>query len=1107
VSLPEFSVRRPVTVFMITVAVTIFGFLCAQMLPVELLPDLNYPSLTIQTVYPDAAPLSVEQFVTRPVEESVGVIPGVREMRSVSRAGLSEVILEFEWNEEMDFAAMDVREKLGLVELPRDAERPKVLRFDPSLDPIIRLAFRGDRALSDLRQIAERWIKPRLEAVKGVAAAKVRGGLDAEIQVEADEDRLAALGLTLDDLAQALRAENVNRPGGQLKRTVVRETPTGRVRVEDVARVTRGHRDRDEITRSEGTETVEIALHREGSANTVAVSAAVREELEELRGQMSEDVELIILTDQSRYISDAIGQVWSAAAIGGVLAVLVLFFFLRNPAATGIIAVTIPVSVIATFLPMYKAGVTLNIMSLGGLALGVGMLVDNSIVVLESIDRHRRLGRSRRRAAAEGGSEVAGAVTAATLTTVSVFVPIVFVRGVAGQLFYDLAITVCIALVASLIASLTLIPMLSALEFSKVERRSLEQVFGGAEARSSWPVVKELLRPRYVRPTLWGRATGKLTRALMLVSWPLRLIAHLAWYLLRAPILLLLLGLRGLIALALRAIVVVWWAISWAFHAVTWPAARALDALGRSYPATLAAAIRMRWAILPVAFALFVTAVAALPLLGTNLVPDLTQGEFAFRLQLKEGSTLESSAQVVGQIENRLTGDPRFAGIFSIIGSLPSTASGRRTMGENLAQINFVLPENAGTEDELRAVERVREILELFPSVEAELVRPSVLTVRPPVAVNIFSEDLDELDVAAAEVARQLWQVPGIDDVSMTSEPGNPEITIELDRERAAALGVQADALGRSLRRQIGGEIVGEFREEEERIDIRLRASAESRDRASEIEALRFRLDNGTAIPVSAVARVTLDRGPAAIYRAGGARVAQVLAMVASADLGRTLGAVRRMLGSVALPAGVLLELTGQDEELKVSFDSLKLALALAIFMVYVVMAVQFESLRYPFVILLAVPMGIVGVVAALLLTGTNISVLALIGAVMLAGIVVNNAIVLVDAIHRRRRAGEALEPAIVAAGRERLRPILMTTATTVLALLPLALGLGAGDELRRPLAITVIGGLTVATLLTLVIIPCLYRAFSRSEEQPEIATEPQPAMAGAPGPADGAAS
>ena len=320
----------------------------------------------------------------------------------------------------------------------------------------------------------------------------------------------------------------------------------------------------------------------------------------------------------------------------------------------------------------------------------------------------------------------------------------------------------------------------------------------------------------------------------------------------------------------------------------------------------------------------------------------------------------------------------------------------------------------------------------------------------------------------------------GIADVASTSQPGNPEITVELDRERAADLGVQADGLARSLRRQIGGEVVGEFREEEERLDIRLRASHSSRDQASEVGKLRFRLENGTAIPVAAVADVRVARGPAAIHRSGGARVARVSATIGAVDLGRTLEAVRADIEQLELPAGAVAELAGQDEELEVSFGSLRLALLLAVFMVYVVMAIQFESLRYPFVILLTVPLGLIGVVGALWLTGTTISVLSLIGTVMLAGIVVNNAIVLVDAINRRRREGDELETAILQAGGERLRPILMTTATTVLALFPMALGLGAGDELRRPMAVTVIGGLSVATLLTLVIIPCLYRAFTR---------------------------
>jgi len=1085
VSLPEFSVRRPVTVFMVTIAVTVFGAISWWNLPVELLPDLSYPTLTIQTEYEDAAPSSVEQFVTRPVEEAVGVTPGVRDLRSISRAGLSEVILEFDWDSEMDFKVMEVWEKVGLAELPREADRPRVLRYDPSLDPIMRLSFTGDRRLDDLRQVAERWIKPRLEAVTGIAAAKVRGGLDPEVQVLADEDRLAALGLTLDDLAQALRAENVNQPGGtlkdwgavylvrtlhefedldQIRRTVVRETANGRVRVEDVATVRRGHRDREEIMHDAGQEAVEIALHREGSSNTIAVAAEVREELALLREEMSSDLALTVLTDQSAYISNAITSVGWAALWGGLLAVGVLYFFLRDVVSTVIIGVTIPVAVVATFLPMFKVGVSLNIMSLGGLALGLGMLVDNSIVVLEAIDRHRSLGLPRREAAFRGGSEVAGAVTAATLTTVAVFLPIVFVSGVAGQLFYDLAVTVCLSLVASLLLSLTLIPMVASIEV------------GAGRSLPPRTVLDYALAPL-------GKVGGRPLTAILL---PLRLLGRL------------LLLVAGGLVLALRLLVVgashvlgaLWWCLAWLLHVVGLVPAWGVDALGRAYPSWLGHSLRWRWAVLPVAFGVFALALAGMTSLGTNLVPDLSQGEFAFRLRTAAGSTLENTADLVSRIEGLLDDDPRFERIFSVVGSLPSTASGRQTIGENLARIDFVVAGAARADAEQAAIRRVREVLDLFPSVEAELVHPSVLSVRPPIAVNVFSDDLDDLDAAAAKVAQALARIDGIADVATTSEPGNPEITIEIDRERAASLGLQAAPLGRSLRRQIRGEVVGQFREQEERIDIRLRAAADDRNRAEDVSALRVRLDNGQTIPISAIADVTLTQGPAAIHRSSGARVAQVSAKVTQADLGKKLEEVRSAIAGSPLPGGAVAEMSGQDRELKVSFDSLKLALALAIFMVYVVMAVQFESLRYPFVILLAVPLGLIGVVAALLVTGTSVSVLALIGAVMLAGIVVNNAIVLVDAINRRHHAeGDDLVAAIVAAGKERLRPILMTTTTTVLALLPMALGIGAGSELRRPMAITVIGGLSVATLLTLIVIPCLYHALTPAPEGASVAS------------------
>ncbi len=1041
------------TVVVTTLAVTVFGYLAMLRLPIDLLPDLSYPTLTVQTLYPDAAPISVEQFVTRPIEESVGVIPGVRDMRSISRAGISEVVLEFGWDQDMDMAALDVREKVGLAQLPREVDVPRVLRFDPSLDPILRLAFGGDRPLDEMRQIAERWVKPRLEAVEGIAAAKVRGGLDPEIEVQADEDRLAAWGLTLDDLGRTLQAENVNRPGGtlkdwgsvylvrtlnefddldQIRRTVVRETPRGRVRVEDVATVTRGHRDRVEITRSGGREAVEIALHREGSANTIAVAAAVREELATLESEMPPGLRLTVLTDQSRYIAEAVGRVWSAAILGGILAIFVLFFFLRDPVATGIIAITMPISVLATFLPMHRAGVTLNIMSLGGLALGVGMLVDNSIVVLEAIDRRRREGRSRREAAILGAGEVATAVTASTLTTVAVFLPIVFVRGVAGQLFYDLAVTVCLSLLASLAVSLTLIPSLASLD------PAAHRATAGAGPRDE-------------------------SRLVTILAWPLRkLLFYVFW----------IVG-RG------------WWVFTRLFGGLVWPASRAFELLGTRYPRMLAVALAHRRLVLATGFVLFALSLAAIPMLGTQLVPDLAQGEFAFRLRLPEGTPLETTDQLVARIEGPLASDPMFARIFSVVGSLPSAASGQQTLGENLAQIDFVLAEENGRADEGAAAERVRRVLQLFPDVEAELVHPSVLTIRSPVAVKIFADDLNVLDKAALRIADGLRRIPGVEDLALTVEPGSPEVRIEIDRERAGALNLSADDVSRSLRRQIRGEVVGQFREAEVRLDIRVRASEASRRRAADVSALRLRLADGTAVPISSVARVTTDRGPASIHRSGGARMAEISAKTSAADLGRTLRRARALIASTTLPAGAVAEMSGQDEELRVSYDSLRLALTLALFLVYVVMAAQFESLFHPFVILLAVPLGLVGAIAALLVTGKAISVLVLIGTVMLAGIVVNNAIVLVDAVNRRRHEGQTLDDALIGAGQERLRPILMTTATTVLGLAPMALGLGAGDELRAPLAITVIGGLSVSTMLTLFLVPCLYRALSRPARQP----------------------
>jgi HAE1 family hydrophobic/amphiphilic exporter-1 len=1076
-----------------TISVVVFGVLSLERLPIELLPNINYPTLTVQTRYADAAPVSVEQLVTRPVEEAVGVIPGVRDLRSVSRAGVSEVVLELEWGEDVEVAAIDVREKLGLVELPKEAEPSRVLRYDPSLDPILRLALSGDRPLDELRRLSERWIKPRLEAVQGVAAAKVRGGAEPEILVLVDEEKLAARGLTGEDVARALQAEDVNAPGGALRdqgavflvrtlheftdtagvaRTVVRERPGGeRVRVEDVAEVRRGHRDPEEVARVGGHEAVELALHREGSANTISVARDLRAEVDAVRRELPAGLALDVLSDQASYVEASIEEVWTSAVGGGLLAVLVLYFFLRDPRPTIVIALTIPISVAATFLPLRSAGVSLNVMSLGGLALGVGMLVDCSIVVLEAIDRRRRQGLSRFEAACRGATEVSSAVISSTLTTVAVFVPIVFVRGVAGQLFRDLAVTVCVSLVASLTASLTLIPALAALDPTR--RGPGGSVEGTLFAWDRTPAAG-------ARP--WTLRLGPVT--LLPIGDGVHLLSRLLTALLLLP--------RLVLALALAVALAALWLLAWAFHVATWPLARAFDHVGALYPRALRAALAWRGLVIAAAVAAFFGAVAVVPHLGTDLVPDLAQGEFAFRLRLPEGTPLATTADVMARVEAPLLTDRRFARVFSIAGSLPSTASGRQTLGENLAQLDLVLapaPDGSppSAADELAAVERVREVLARFPQLEAELAHSQALAVKSPVAVLVHADELELLDRGATAIGEALARVPGLRDVSTTVEPGSPEVRIELDRERAGALGVQAEALGVALRRQVHGEVVAQLREEEERIDVRLRTAERFRDRASRVEELRVRLPDGQggegeSVPVSAVASVEVGRGPAAIHRENGSRVARVTAQADARDLGGTLTRVREAVRGAQLPGGATAEMAGQDEELEASLRSLQLALGLAVFLVFVVMAMQFESLVHPFVILLTVPLGVTGVVAGLWATGSAVSVLALMGTVVLAGIVVNNGIVLVDAINRRRAEGEPLEPAILAAGVERLRPILMTTGTTVLGLLPMALGFGAGAELRRPLAVSVVAGLSVATLLTLLVIPCIYRVLALGE-------------------------
>lgn len=1144
-AIPAASVGRPIAVGMITIALVTFGLLAYGRLPVRLLPDVSYPTLTIETEYPDAAPVEVETFVTRPVEEAVGVIPGVRDLRSASRAGRSEVVLEFEWGTRMDETALDVREKLGLLDLPREAEVPRVLRFDPNLDPVIRLAFSGDRPLPDQRRLAERWLAPRLESIPGVAAAKVRGGLTPEVEVLVDDRKLAAYRLDLATIAAALRAENINRPGGRIKdrgavylvrtlnefetleqvmRTVVRRTDSGVIRIADLAEVRRGHADAEEVARFDGQEAVELDLYREGAINTTSMAEAVRAALPAIERELPDGMVLTLLSDQSRYIDAAVDEVKNSAWQGGLLAVMVLYFFLRDPASTGIIALTIPVSVAITFIPLLQQHVSLNIMSLGGLALGIGNLVDNSIVVLEAVDRWRAEGLARFEAALKGAVEVAAPVTASTATTVAVFFPIVFVEGIAGQMFRDLALAVCWSQVISLLVGLTLVPALAALGgaaagpsvetlflFDKTDGPRRPQLIDGwlRELVQSTPAgVPRWLWPLAVllRAVALGFALVGLLLALPFVvllthdlgatprrGLPAWCIRHLLPLARRAPadaapvdeflywaLFPLRLAIFGVIAplawLTATLIGVVWRVFARVIDLLLRPLGWIYGRLEASYPGWLRRALALRVAIVAAAACAFLGALAIIPSIGTELVPEVTQGSFGLRFEFSEGTPLEVTSARVAEAERALQASGDYARVFSLSGVLPGSGGGEETIGENLAQIELVLPAGVRGARELQLQREGTLLARRLTGADVQGTRTQLLGVRPPVEVEVFSRELEPLLRESARVEQVVREIPGVIDVTSTAQAGQPEVRLVLDPDRAAHYGLDAERIGTLMRTAIRGELAGKFREGDDRIDIRVRVAATSRDRASDVGETLIALPGGTALPVASLGTVELGRGPAVIHRTAEGRLARITAQIRDADLGAVLEELRGALAGLTLPADVDLRLGGQDQELTTSFRSLRLMLLLALFLVFASMASLFESLRWPLLIMVTVPLGIVGVVLALLATGTSINVLVLIGVVILAGIVVNNAIVLVDAIGRRLGEGQALDEAIVDAGRERLRPIVMTASTTVLGLLPMAISRQAGSELRIPLAVTVMGGLTVGTILTLIVIPCVFR-------------------------------
>jgi len=1116
--LVEFATRRRVTIFMFMITLVLFGLIALGNLKVNLLPDLSYPTLTVRTEYTGAAPTEIETLITEPVEEAVGVVKNLRKLKSISRTGQSDVVLEFAWGTNMDQASLEVRDKMEALNLPLEAKAPVLLRFNPSTAPIMRLviAAKDDpasdadavRQLTALRRYADEDLKKKLEPVAGVAAVKVGGGLEDEIQVDIDQQKLAQLNLPIDTVIKRLKEENINISGGRLEegsqRFLVRTVnqfadledirnllvttqgsngsaadaamqqmfaiaaSTGSdaavaaasaaqsasssssttvangvpVRLKDVATVRQGFKEREAIIRLGGREAVELAIYKEGDANTVATAEALRAKLEQIKAQIPGDAELTTIEDQSRFIEHAISDVKKDAVIGGLLAILIIFLFLRDGWSTFVISLSLPVSIITTFFFMGQLGLSLNVMSLGGLALATGLVVDDSIVVLESIAKARERGLGILQAAITGTREVSMAVVASTLTTIAVFLPLVFVDGIAGQLFRDQALTVAIAIAISLLVAMTLIPMLSSLK----GRPPL--AFPEEPAHAAWQPQRRWLKP----------VAGSRRGFGALVRWT---VFGIAW-----------------------AIVRVWRLLV----AVIGPVMRKASDLAmkpyagaeRGYLRLLPNALAHPGKVLGMAALAFVATLALVPMLGADLIPQLAQDRFEMTAKLPAGTPLKQTDALVRELQLAHAKDDSITSLYGVSGSGTRLDASPTESGENIGKLTVVMADGGSARTEAAITERLRASMQDHPGVQVDFARPALFSFSTPLEVELRGQDMATLERAGQALAARLRSNPHYADVKSTVEEGFPEIQIRFDQERAGALGLTTRQIADVVVKKVRGDVATRYSFRDRKIDVLVRA--QEGDRASVESIRRLIVNPGSTRPVTldAVADVVATNGPSEIHRADQTRVAVVSANLRDIDLGGAVREVQDMVANDPLGAGVSMHIGGQGEELAESARSLIFAFGLAIFLVYLVMASQFESLLHPFVILFTIPLALVGAILALMLTGKPISVVVFIGLILLVGLVTKNAIILIDKVNQLREAGVAKHEALVEGARSRLRPIIMTTLCTLFGFLPLAVAMGEGAEVRAPMAITVIGGLLVSTLLTLLVIPVVYDLLDR---------------------------
>lgn len=1033
--LSRFGIRRPLTVFMIFVGVIVLGMISLRSLKIDLFPEMNFPMIAIITSYSGVGPQEMESMVSKPIEAIVSTVTDVKNVTSKSLQEVSVVMLEFDWGTNMDTAGNNVREKLDLVKrmLPDGVDNPMIFKFDPSMMPVMYLGVSSaDRGLDELRTLAEDKICQRLARINGVAVAGATGGLEREIQIRLDRNRMESAGLSLDQVKMGLMAANLDKPGGHLKigatdyivrttglyKTVaeINDTVVGNlrgvpVRLRDIAEVKDDYIERTANIRVNSKPGVLISIQKASSSNTVQVVQRIRKELVKLKADLPAGVEMITIHDSAETIEASINSVYNEVIIGGVLAVILILLFLGNWRSTVIVSLAIPISIISTFALLYFANMTLNIATLGGLALGVGRLVDDAIVVLENIYRHMQAGERPREASLLGAIEVGNAVIAATITTIVVFVPIFFVTGLAGIIFKPMAYTVSFSLFASLFVALMLIPVLTS-KFLKSET---------------------VCEPKPEELKGWTK-------------WP-------AWVHCRF--------IKG------------------------------MESLSAWYQRVLESALDRRKRVILSALGVSFLTLFLMPLIGTEFIPNSDEGQIRVTFKEPIGTRLEQTDKVLTRIQGTIAKKvPEARQSFGRVGvegrgmgAISSIFGGVSGSHGGNMQVQLVKKHERrrSTDDVL---EELRAEAAKIPGADIKLSAQSSMGGfgnSAPIVVEIQGYDLETARNLAARIKGVVDSTKGARDSEISREEGLPEMQIKIDRKRAADLGLTVAQVGGAIETAMAGTVATLYRDpvKGKEYNILVRYQEQYRGTLQDLDRIFVTTATGARVPISNVAEVTLGTGPATIDRKNQERILTVSAQVAGRAPGDVAAEIeRRIRTEVSIPDDFTVKVAGSYQDMKDAFLNLLFALGLAILLVYMVLVAQFESLLDPFIIMFAVPLGIVGVIWGLFITGHTLSTVSFLGIIMMAGIVVSNSILLVDYTNILRRRGMALREAVVTAGRTRLRPILMTTLTTILGMLPMALGFGEGGETNAPMAVAVIFGLGVSTVLTLVIIPVLYSLF-----------------------------